>query len=232
MYAPPSSPQSIGGVLDDALRLFRIAFGRCWVLAIIPGLILIAYESAFPVPIPGIGTLGRQAALQAIAHSPRAWVLDLLSTLLTLTFQSAVMVREIAIRRGDESCTLTRALDTSVRRLPGMILGTVLFGLAIGGGIVLLIVPGLWLLGRLQLWSAALFVEDVSATAALGLSWRLTRSHWWRAAAILTVAVIIILVLTIVFTFIGGLLAGLSHARETGRAILLQVFSLGAAAIS
>src|SRR6185312_2273186 len=34
MYTRPTAPRSIGGVLDDAIRLYRAAFSRCWVLAL------------------------------------------------------------------------------------------------------------------------------------------------------------------------------------------------------
>ncbi len=253
-YAPPSSPQSIGGVVDDALRLFRTSFGRCWLLAIIPGLILAVYEMAFPVAVQLHSVLSYSAALRAVMGSPRVVALDLVSLLLTLVFQGAVLVREIAVVRGDESFTLVRALATSVRRLPGMILGTVLFLLAVAGGLALLIllvaahglavslpdvigflallVLGFWLWGRLQLWTAALFVENARATAALGSSWRLTKDRWWRAATIFTVAVIIVLVFTVVFSFVGGLVAALSHTSLMGRAAVLQLFTLGSHAIA
>ncbi len=232
MYTPPSSPQSIGGVIDDGLRLFRASFSRCWLLAIIPGLVLAAFEMAFPLPVQPQSGLSYTAALQAIANSPRVIELDLLSLLLTLVFQGAVLVREIAIVRADESFTLARALGKSLRRLPGTVLGTVLFVLAVAGGLIALLIPGFWLWGRLQLWWAALFVEDASATAALGSSWRLTKERWWRAAAIFSVAVIIMLVFTLVFGFVGGLAAALSHTSLAGKATVLQLFSVGSAAIS
>ena len=233
MYAPPSSPQSIGGVVDDALRLFRESFSRCWLLAIIPGLALAVYEIAFPIAIlPHGSALTILSAYEAVAHSPRIFGLDLVSLLLTLLFQGAVLVREIAIVRGDESCTLAQALGKSARRLPGTILGTILFVVAIGAGFIALIIPGFWLWGRLQLWTAALFVEDASAIQSLGSSWRLTKERWWRAAAIFSVAVIILIVLSIVFSLVGGLVAALVHASLAGRAAVLQLFSLGSGAIA
>jgi hypothetical protein len=234
MYSPPSSPLSVGGVIDDGIRLFRSAFSRCWLLAIAPGLILMIYEMAFPFDIPGGG--GRTNLFEALraTASPRMLVLDLLSFLLALVFQGAVLVREIAIVRGDDSCTIGRAVAGSLRRLPGMFLGSILFLLAITGGTIALIIPGIWLWGRLQLWTAALFVEDASAIDALGSSWKLTRGNWWRAAVIFTVAVIMVLVLTMVFSFIGGLVVGLGHFSAmsvSGRLILAQLFSLVSSAI-
>ncbi|MGH8149601.1 MAG: hypothetical protein ACRETB_06455 [Steroidobacteraceae bacterium] len=231
MYVQPSSPQSIGGVIDDGIRLFRSSFSRCWLLAIIPGLVLAVYETFYPISVPLYSALGHPSAFMALAQSPRLVVMDIVSGLLGLIFQGAVVVRELAILRGEESCTFAGAIGTGLRRLPGMVLATILFALAIAGGCIALLIPGLWLWARLQLWTAALFAEDASATEALASSWRLTRGHWWRAATIFSVAVIIMIVLALVFTFVGGVFAALSQASTLGRTVLLYVFSLASRAI-
>ncbi|MGH8228768.1 MAG: hypothetical protein ACREU3_12860 [Steroidobacteraceae bacterium] len=229
MYQQPSSPQSIGGVLDDGIRLCRVAFGRCWLLAIIPGLVLVGYELAYPTRIEA--ALTHAGALAALLHSGHLMLMDVVAGLLGLICQGAVVIREIAISRGEESCTFGRAFAKSLQRLPGMVLATVLFSLIVVAGFVALIVPGIWLWGRLQLWTVALFAEDASATAALASSWHLTRGRWWRATGIFSVAVIILIVLSLVFPFIGGLLAALSHASGAGRAVVVSVFSLASRAI-
>ena len=254
MYSPPSSPLSIGGVLDEGIRLFRLSFGRCWLLALIPGLIIVLFEmaSGFPrVAAPG----GGLSTLTALGNSPRLLLFDLLAFVLRLLFQGAVLVREIAIVHGDQSMTLGGAVAASVRRLPATVLGAIIvllpitasavpFGFAVVYfmargtlpsrtlvlGLVLLIVAT-WLWGRLQLWFAALFLEDATAGQALGSSWRLTKGHWWRATAIFTVAVIMVLVVAFVFSFIGGVVAVTAHTSLMGRALLLQVFALGSNAI-
>lgn len=137
-YARPSSPQSIGGVIDDGIRLFGSAFGRCWLLAILPGIVLAAYEIAFPLSLPIHDALTRPALLEALSHTPRLIGMDLLSFLLALVFQGAVMVRELAITRSDPSCTFGGALAYSLRRLPRMILAVVLIFLAMVGGALVL----------------------------------------------------------------------------------------------
>lgn len=230
-YARPSSPQSIGGVVDDGFRLFTTAFGRCWLLAIIPGLVLATYDIVFPVTVPVAEALRRPELLEAFYFSRRMIGLDLLSFLLTLLFQGAVVVREIAIARGDETMTFGGALARSLKRLPGMVLASILDALATLGGLIALIVPGVWLGVRLQLWTVALFAEDVGATEALGASWRLTRGHWWRAAAILSVALIMIIVLVLAFSLIAGIAAAVSHFSTVSRTLLVYLVSLGSNAI-
>jgi hypothetical protein len=164
-YAQPSSPQSIGGVIDDGIRLFGTAFGRCWLLAIIPGLVLAAYEIAFPVSVPIYDALRQPSLLAAIGHSRRVMAMDLLSSLLALVFQGAVVVRQIAITRDDRTCTFGRALAKSVRRFPALILGLILYVLAFVGGTVVVavagviiaaLVPGLLATMRGHLWAGLL----------------------------------------------------------------------------
>jgi hypothetical protein len=59
-------------------------------------------------------------------------------------------------------------------RMAGLLL---LSWLIIGLGMVLLIVPGFYLLGRLGLSAVALASEDLSVSAAMKRSWHLTRGH-------------------------------------------------------
>ncbi len=266
-YTPPSSPQSLGGVIDDGIRLFAAAFGRCWLLAIIPGLVLATYEVLYPMPMPTPGAIHRLAQFWKHAGSyfgaPRMITMDALNLVLTLVFQGAVIVRQIAIARLDETCTFGHAIAASVRRLPGMLLATILSLLAVLGGLILvgiigavlsgivpglhaalrshlpieilialaLVVAGLQLTVRFQLWTVALFIERASATAALASSWRLTRGHWWRAAAILSVAVIMIIVLAACFALVGGAIAAVTGFGSTARTAIIYLASLGSNAI-
>jgi hypothetical protein len=231
MYSPPSSPLSVGGVIDDGIRLFRESFNRCWLLAIIPGLVLILFEIAFPTPLPSFAVLRNPLAARAITNSPHVLLLDLLSLLLGLVFQGAVLVRQIAIASGDDSVTFGSAAAVGFRRLLTTLIAFVLFSLAVAGGMILLLIPGLYILPRLQLWMVAVFVDDQGPTTALGSSWRLTKGHWWRVTAILTVAAIIILVLTLVFSALAGWFA-VNRANASARMLVVQVVSLGSAAIS
>ncbi len=230
MYSPPSSPLSIGGVIDEGIRLFRASFSRCWLLAVIPGLVLVAFTIAFPVSIPLLSALRHPGAVQA--ETPRLLALDLLSILLWLVFQGAVLARQAAIIRGEESFNFARAVSLGVSRLPQTIVGGVLFFLALVVSMIALLIPALYIVPRLQLWLAAVFVEDAGGATALGSSWRLTQGHWWRAAVILTVAAIIVWVFSVAFSLLGGIVALEAHVRSEVRTVLLQVFALGSSAIA
>ncbi len=55
MYTIPTEPRSIGGVLDDGLRLWRAAFSRAWLIALMGQLLLavplVVYWAKFGAPL-------------------------------------------------------------------------------------------------------------------------------------------------------------------------------------
>jgi len=231
-YVAPSAPQPIGAVIDDAIRLFRASWQRCWYLAVIPGLAGLLVALALPASIPGIARPTAQNILQIYASifAPRIIGFYLLWLLVSIVFHGAVLAQEAAIAAGNESVSAAEAIGTGLRRLPWMILGGILFSVVVGIGFIALVIPGIWLWGRLMLWTPALFVDNQNAIDGLGSSWHLTRGNWWRGTVIATVAIIIAVVLALVFGFLGSTVAGivipLSPLDLRGRTVLTQSFSV------
>lgn len=64
-------------------------------------------------------------------------------------------------------------------RIPNLILGSILAGVAIIAGYILFFIPGLYLTGRLALVFYVIAIEDCSAVDGLKRSWKLTEGHWW-----------------------------------------------------
>jgi hypothetical protein len=127
--------------------------------------------------------------------------------------------------RGDQSLSLGAAVGVGVRRLPAVLLGVLVNALAIGIGLLLLVIPGLYFIGKFPLWVAAVFVDDVSAMEGLRTSWRLTRGRWWRGAAIITVALIMIYVFGIAFGLVAGAIGVFAHLSVLATQVVSQLFS-------
>ena len=244
MYVTPSGPQSVGGVLDDAIRLYRHSFGRCWILAFVPSAAFGAWTAYVARYIPGYGLAYSPATQIAIARQhplPGTVVLGILIlSLLVLSFQGAVAAQQAAVARRDDSFTLRRAFATVFLRLPAFILSSILLylviigvvlavslvialplGLLLGalhlmtravapvGFALLIFIAMLALMGRLQLFMVAIYVDREGPLASLKASWRLTKGHWWRATAILATAMIMIMVLYLAvssLSYLGGYL--------------------------
>lgn len=84
------------------------------------------------------------------------------------------------------------------------LLTNILVGIIVGVGFVLLIIPGLYLIGRVALSTPSLVAErSYNPVAAVGRSWALTKGQGWR---IFFFAFLIFLVAFVVQVAIGGTL--------------------------
>lgn len=219
MFVRPTAPRSIGGVLDDAIRLYRASLSRCWVLVLIGGLLSAVVGVYVSLQF---GALTRQTAtiagaaallprLQAVGRSPGLMALDVLASLFWLLFHAAVIRSQDTVANGAPE-SLGASLRFALTRLPAMVVGAIVFAMALTVGLVLLIIPGLWLWGQLQLWLVALCAEDLGPFGALGRSWRLIEHHWWRATTTVGVILMVILVLSMG----GGLVIGVAALATRG----------------
>ena len=75
---------------------------------------------------------------------------------------------------------------------------------AIAVGFLLLIIPGIYLMGIFQLVFVAIVLENAGIGAAFGISRRLIKGYWWRSTIIVTVAIIILIVLSLLGAVVGG----------------------------
>ena len=85
--------------------------------------------------------------------------------------------------------------------LPAVV-GGILLVLALIGGFILLIIPGIYLSIALGLFYFVLVTERANPIAALRRSYRLVRGNWWRTATTITIPVVIIMALSVVVVFV------------------------------
>lgn len=99
-----------------------------------------------------------------------------------------------AIARAAAGTLLGRSLETAesyrygLARLGSILLVGLLTGLAIAGGLILLVIPGLFILTRLSCTLAALVIEDRRGSEALRRSWNLVAGHGWHVFGTIIVA--------------------------------------------
>jgi hypothetical protein len=85
-------------------------------------------------------------------------------------------------------------------RLGSVLVVSILVGLATVGGLILLVIPGIYIGVRLTVSIDALVVEGRRGTQAMGRSWGLVGGLWWHAFATLLVAWLLIGVANAVIT--------------------------------
>ncbi|HLK71773.1 MAG TPA: hypothetical protein VKT19_07440 [Steroidobacteraceae bacterium] len=242
MYSPPAAPRSIGGVIDDAIRLYRASFSRCWPLslvgAVLAGIVAVwQTRELAALPLASLATGGASnASLAALTtlmarvsrmeHSPLLWLNYFVTMAVWLVFRAAIMRRQDAVASGRED-SLGEALGYVLRQLPTLIIAGIVFVIAITVGFIFLVVPGIWLWGYLQLWLVAAATEELGPFGALGRSWRLIEHHWWRTSATVAVAWIIVLVIGLT----SGVFTGIAAVFFRGDLVMLLVVSQLVAAV-
>lgn len=241
MYTKPTAPRSIGGVLDSAFSLWWPALKATWVLTLIPQ-VARSVLTLLRFLIPGVG-VGFASSPRATAGFAIIGLVSVVVVLAALGFYNALWARvDDAANRG--SMTLGQSLTIGFSRWGpcfaiGFLLGVAVIPLVIAmlmfrgasGAAGVLSGPALFafvyvifllfLSGRLFLAFAITIIEDLGPLDSLGASWNLTRGHFWRCAAILTVITIVVyLMLILVVVAVGA--AGY-RSLATGRSADLTV---------
>jgi hypothetical protein len=236
VYTRPTEPRSIGGVLDDGLRLWRDSLAKTWPFALLAQLVVavpllvLGFKLQGAVPlVPGVpprpmSPANAQAILD-LFKSPATWLTYLGILVLTALFYTALVLRIAAVASGAVS-SLAGALSSALRLLPRLLLQFLLFMLAVvvvgvatalaaaagsravGLVYVILFFVLVFVFGRVFFASMVLILDDAGPAESIAISWRLTRGYWWRCAGILLVLFIIGLVFSLVVGFISAALGG------------------------
>ena len=188
MYTRPSEPRTVGGVFGEMIRLYKASARGWWLASVLAAsldLIVSLYvERSF-------GTEPTLDALLLMLHSSAVWRASLFAMLGSL-YLYCVMIRTInATYLGGEPAPAD-GFGASLRLLPSAVLAAIIALLALVAGMILLVIPGVWLFGRLQFWPVALIAEGGGAGDALRRSSRLVRGHWWHASTVVTIALLLV----------------------------------------
>lgn len=201
MYQLPTAPQGIGQVIDSVFKLFRASFTSLLVFAVLGalmGVVPLAY-------IYGTGMLENPASAGNLIRMPGYWISILCTVPLTLIIYGAAIARGESVAQGNR-ITLVAALGRGLKCLVAMLFASILFGLCVAVGLVLLVVPGLILMMSLFMYQPAIVLDGKGVVESLKYSHGLVWGNWWRTAAVFTIALIIIYVLFILIGIAAGLL--------------------------
>jgi hypothetical protein len=221
MYVKPTAPRPIGGVIDDAIKLYRASFRTCLPIALIGSLITGSVSVYVLRSVPALASIRDPAQIWEMLKPSPLWTWFLLPGIASMLLLGAIIACQNALAAGAGPMTVLQAIGAALRRLHWLLLAVLLWVVFICSAVGIALIPispasrvlgvlawivlAIYLWGRLQLWMVALYAEDVGTVGALGISWRLIEGHWWRAAMILTVGIVIVLVISLVFGFVGSL---------------------------
>jgi len=119
-------------------------------------------------------------------------------------------VVQAAVSRAAAQATVGDVVDTEssyrwgFRHLGSVLLISILAGLAIFVGLILLVIPGLIVIVMLCVVIPALVFEGKRGTAALSRSWELVKGNFWHAAGTILLAGLIAGVVSGILTALAG----------------------------
>lgn len=243
MTAPTLRPLAFGEVLDTSFNLFKRNFKT-----------VVTISAAVMVPLSAMGAFavaGLLPADMAALTDPNADFDDVLPTLLGLygaigagtllqlfgqILVQAATTRVYAETYQGKKMGISDGLRSGLRRLPAMLVLTVVqtVGFLIGG--LLCLIPGIFLYGIWAVSPAALINESLGPFAALRRSQQLVKGFWWRTFGIVIVASILASILAGLLTaplqvasIVPGILSGDETAVFSGQFLAINVFASGLA---
>jgi hypothetical protein len=120
-------------------------------------------------------------------------------------------VLQAAIMRGAALASVGDPLDVEAsyrygfRRLGSVILISILVGLAVGVGLIFLIIPGIIFAVKFSVSIPALVVEDRRGTDAMSRSWNITKGFFWHVLGVWVLAFLVQMVVGFVLGAIGAI---------------------------
>ena len=143
--------------------------------------------------------------------SSRSFGTSVLAGLIALAIAIIIpAVLQAALTRGAALASVGDPVDAEAsyrygfRKFGSVLWISILVGLVVGIGFLLLIIPGVIFLTMLAVTIPALIVEDQRGTSAMGRSWNLVKGHFWHVLGTIVVAAIITSVVSGIFQLFGG----------------------------
>jgi hypothetical protein len=194
-------PLGIGEILSTAFQLYRRHWRTLLAIAavVVVPLTLLQYLFGDWIRSRGEVTSYQEISTATWAVGAAGLVAALAGILMYLVLTGAI-TRAVAAEVAGEDPSLEQSYRFGFHRLGSVLLVSVLVGLATIGGLILFIIPGIWIRVRLAVSVEALVVEGRRGTQAMGRSWGLVGGHWWHAFGTVVV---------------GGLLTGIVNAVIT-----------------
>lgn len=220
---------SYNAVWEDAVRLLR---QHAPLLAAIAGVFLFLPNLLFavfmPPPVPPQGGDPGRALQMVLEFYHQAWPWLLLIGLFTMVGTLAML--RLVFARGT---TVGGALVHGLILTPFYFLLSIICSFMIGFGLLLLLVPGLYLFGRLAPISAVLVAEDRRGPFdAIGRTLELTKGRGWGILGIVFVVAVVAGIAVNVADTLFGLIFVLVAGQELGRTLTAVVSAALSAALA
>jgi hypothetical protein len=229
MFVKPTAPRSIGGVFEDAFRLYRQLGSEAWLLALalqlavaVPSLL---WQLQIMPALAGVATGEMVVALPPLRVPPLLWLLTLIAIPLYLIFYLALIAHingVIEARR----MPVRSAIELGVGRLPRALPLAVLVVCIVILGLILLLVPGFYWAGTLSLAMIVLVIEDTGVSRSMARSRTLVAGSWWHAAILISYNFVIASVAYVAVLLVTSLVAVVLGANGSATLVISEILSV------
>ena len=159
-------------------------------------------------------------------------ILNLLATIVRLVgyavFVGFVVHLVQDVRDGRRDHSMGDLFSAATPAIGSLIIFGILFGIAVGIGFFLLIIPGLFLITMWSVGAPAIVVEGIGSIDAFGRSWSLVKGHGWSVFGALILILLIVIVVQFVLVLIGAAigLGGVIVASIIASALTAPIYSI------
>ncbi len=195
-------PRRIGELLRAAFQLYRRHWRTLMAIAavVVVPLTLLQYGAGHWFRTNGQQLQDSAEVSTSLWAVAGAWLLAALVGLLLYQVLTGAITRNIAAEVAGQDLGLEQSYRFGFARLGPILVVSILVGLATLLGLIMLVIPGIYIGVRLAVSIQALVVEDKRGTEAMRRSWDLVGGHWWHAALTMLVAGLITGVVNAVIT--------------------------------
>jgi hypothetical protein len=226
-------PMGIGEILSTAFQLYQ----RHWrtlltitAVVVVP-ITLLQYLLGDQVRARGEETANGVVIETATWAVGIAGLVTALAGLLMFLVLTGAITRAVAAEVAGEDPGVEQSYRFGFHRIWSVLLVSVLVGLATVAGLILFVIPGIYIGVRLAVSIEALVVEGRRGTQAMGRSWELVGGHWWHAFGTLLVVWLVTGVINSVITlpfsdtswFVQGVVAAVATVVTLPYGVLVGV---------
>ena len=229
--APRLRPLDVGQKLDASIKLTTRNFGTlAGIILLLVGpvqlLTLVVTLSTLPDDYIVDGSFGGGATPDSADDvSAGFWVGQIIVSLLGFLvyfLAPAACFKAIGNAYLGEKPSAVESIRYALSRLHSILWVSILAGLAALAGLLLLIIPGIYIWVIFALAVPALMLEGSRGTKALGRSNQLVKDHWWQAFGFLLMAYFLMFVIAFI---LGGILGAISFAAVDEESITAVVLN-------